>query len=336
MIIEKIDNSTAIEWSERNRIKAEAIFVRSLLYFYLQQIFNEIPYTTSTDYEANSILGKIKKEELLSKIENDLQLAVSLLNDDYRSSDKIYPNKKVAQLLLAKVFLLESKWNDAEILGKNIIQSPLYSFETDLEKVFKKEGSHILWQLKPQNEGESTQEASFFYFENSAPNTYSVSDGLFNTFDTDDWRKNLWVTPVTSSGQTWYRYSKYKSLLDNQDEYSVIMRLEEVYFTLGESLAMQGKITEAVPYLNFTRVRAGLQPLAGITTKEQFLEELLKEKRKEFFAEFGMRFFDLKRLNRLNDLVITKPNWMHFHEALPIPQKELILNPNLAPQNTGY
>ena len=50
----------------------------------------------------------------------------------------------------------------------------------------------------------------------------------------------------------------------------------------------------------------------------------------------GKRFFDLKRAGKLNELLPAKPNWKPFHQLWPVPQKELLLNPAMNPQNTGY
>jgi hypothetical protein len=63
----------------------------------------------------------------------------------------------------------------------------------------------------------------------------------------------------------------------------------------------------------------------------------MQERKVELFSEFGHRFFDLKRLDKLDaELNLTKPSWSTYMKNLPIPQRELLLNPNLLPQNNGY
>jgi len=105
---------------------------------------------------------------------------------------------------------------------------------------------------------------------------------------------------------------------------------------IAETLAQQDKIADALPYLNVTRQRATLAALVMPISKQSLLDEILLENRKEFFTEMGHRFLDLKRMNRLNDLLPIKTNWKSYHSFWPLPQKELLLNPNLNPQNTGY
>jgi hypothetical protein len=335
-IIEGTQNSTALSVTDKNRIKGEALLVRSILYYYLQQIFGDIPYPDTTNYQINQSLAKITSAEVLTRMETDLGESISLLVDEYRNTERIYPNRKVAQLMLAKVYMLQNKWSEAESILKEIKQNSMYQFETNITKVFNKSGTHILWQLKPKNPGDATKEAAAYYFINAAPSNFALSQNLIAVFNSSDLRKQNWITAVPFNGNTWYRADKYKNRTNNTTEYSIIFRLDEVYLLLAEALAQQNKTSEALPYLNTTRQRAGIASLILPITKETFLNEVLLENRKEFFTEMGHRFLDLKRLNQLNSLYPAKPNWKEFHKVWPIPQKDILLNPNLNPQNNGY
>ncbi len=330
------ENSMALSDANKNRIKGEALLIRSLLYFYLQQLFGDIPYTASLDYEYNRSLGKTEASVLLEQLEADIMEAVGLLEDEYRDAERIYINRKAAQLLLARVYLFRNEWSLAEQTAETILQSPLYVFQTDINEVFHKSGSHILWQLKPGNSGDQTSEVPFYYFDNSEPKNFALTQDLVDVFSIEDQRRQAWMVEVTHNEDTWYRPYKYKNPAGtNTNEYSVIFRLEEVYFIMAEALARQGRVEEALPYLNATRERAGLTTFTSLSG-EEFINELLSEKRREFFTEFGHRFIDLKRLGRLEELGSLKPNWDDFKSVWPLPQSELLLNPNLSPQNTGY
>ncbi|KOH43271.1 RagB/SusD family nutrient uptake outer membrane protein [Sunxiuqinia dokdonensis] len=335
-IIYGAQHSTALPTEDKNRLQGEAILLRSLLYYYLQQLFGDIPYTTSLDYEYNRSLGKTEASAVLEQLVSDLGDAIVLLEDDYRNAERIYPNGKVAELLLARIYLLQEEWALAQQTAESILQSPLYAFQPDILEVFHKSGSHILWQLKPKNSGDATTEATFYYFTGAAPHAYALTGDLVGSFTGDDLRKQAWMAPVSLNDDSWYRPDKYKNLAGtNTNEYSVVFRLEEVYFILAEALAKQNRLDEALPYLNATRERAGLDALASLSS-EDFITELLAEKRREFFTEFGHRFFDLKRLGRLDELSAVKPNWVAHKSVWPLPQNELLLNPNLNPQNPGY
>jgi hypothetical protein len=328
--------SPALTHTDKQQITGEALLIRSLLYFCLQRIFEEIPYTTSLDYEYNRQLERQSGQALLGQLETDLTQAVSLLGDAYRDSERIYPNRKVAELLLAQVYLIQGKYAQAEQTALDILQSDLYNFQPDLAEVFHKDGKHILWQIKPPYSGDATAEASFYYFSEGPPMAYALSENLVYSFTSDDLRRDAWIETVAFQGQQWYRPKKYVNLSGaNSDEYSLIYRIEEVYLLLAEAMAMQDKFALAAPYLNATRLRAGLGQIQP-SSREDFLDEILMEKRREFFSEQGIRFMDLKRMGKLSQLSLSKPNWISYKSEWPYPQNELLLNPNLNPQQDGY
>ncbi|NML72435.1 RagB/SusD family nutrient uptake outer membrane protein [Chryseobacterium sp. RP-3-3] len=333
-IIEGV-RASALPAEDKNRIEGEALLIRSILLFYLQQIFGASAYPISTDYTVNQSLSRVEAGEVLTRLETDLSRCIQLLSDGYRDVERIFPNRKVAELMLAKVYMLEQKWSHAEGILKTITASPLYSFQNDLAQVFQKNSGHILWQLKPAGPGDPTKEAMLYYFSAAAPTNYALSENLIGAFSSGDLRKQSWMVPVTVNGKTWYRAGKYKNTVNNDTEDSVVFRLEEVYLLLAETLAQQNKTGEALQHINPVKQRAGLSPLASVS-KEMLLDEILLENRREFFTEMGHRFLDLKRNGRLGDLQDVKPGWKAFHSLWPVPQKDLLLNPNLKPQNNGY
>src|SRR5690606_28370132 len=100
--------------------------------------------------------------------------------------------------------------------------------------------------------------------------------------------------------------------------------------------ARMGAIAAAQADINKIRTRAGLGNTTA-TTESELLTAILQERRVELFTEHGHRFFDLRRANQL-DVVLgpVKPGWNTTDRLLPIPEKELLVNPNLQPQNPGY
>src|SRR5690606_1595819 len=104
----------------------------------------------------------------------------------------------------------------------------------------------------------------------------------------------------------------------------------------AESQFQRGEVSVGLPYLNAIRIRASLPPLIG-GNKETLLEAVQQERKVEFFTELGHRFFDLKRTGRANAVLTPiKPSWGDTDLLFPIPETELLLNPNLLPQNEGY
>ena len=76
----------------------------------------------------------------------------------------------------------------------------------------------------------------------------------------------------------------------------IYLRSEEAYFMYAECLAHQDNLTDAVALLE--DIMSTRQPsyTCSATTKEDFLEELIFQKRVEFWGE-GMEFLDNRRLN---------------------------------------
>ena len=87
--------------------------------------------------------------------------------------------------------------------------------------------------------------------------------------------------------------------------------------------------------MTWSRASAQTWP-TRVTTKDAFVDMLVRERGWELVQE-GHRWFDLVRLNRLKEREKTIFNRTIDDRYLlfPIPQPELILNPNLT-QNPGY
>lgn len=335
-IIDGVEKSKSLSSSSKARIKGEAMLIRSLIYFYLYHMFGEIPYTDTTDYVYNSTLKRMSKEQFLVQLETDISEAVNLLPSSYRNAERIYVNKAVGYVLLAKMKMVLGKWQEAEVIAQTVIQSSDFVFQSDFTKVFQKSGKHIIWQLKPKNNTDATLEAVMYNFT-GAPTSFVLNPNLISSFAANDLRRQNYFTAVVFGAQTNYKQTKYKvTTATNTTEYSIVYRLEDVYLMLAESLIKQNKTSQAVPFINFTRQRAGLSALSSTISNAQALLELKAERRKEFFAEHGARFLDLKRWGELDQLQAVKPNWKATNRFLPIPQKEILLNNNLAPQNDGY
>ena len=119
-------------------------------------------------------------------------------------------------------------------------------------------------------------------------------------------------------------------------EYSIILRLGEMYLIRAEARAHTGDLIGAKEDLNTIRHTAGLEDTSAVT-QDEILNAVLQERRLELFTEFGHRFFDLKRFNKIQPVLsAVKPGWDIHDDLFPIPEAELNLNPNLKPQNPGY
>lgn len=338
-VVEGVENSVSLAAVDRDQLKGEALFVRALLHFYLLNAFGDIPYIHTTGYERNREVKRMKENEVYVLIKADLEQAIVLLDDDYINEERVRPNKWTAEALLARVNLYMQVWDEASNAASAVLnQAQLYVWEEDLDKVFLKESTATIWQLMPKISGDNTQEAETFSFISGPPPKSALLNSLMESFTADDQRKAHWTTAVSDGTTVWYHVSKYKATTNtgSSKEYSIVFRLAEQYLIRAEARAHQGDLIGAKEDLNKIRHAAGL-PDTEATTGPALIDAILLERRLELFTEFGHRFFDLKRTGKL-DAVLSpiKGGWNSTDRNFPIPESELLLNPNLSPQNAGY
>ena len=74
-----------------------------------------------------------------------------------------------------------------------------------------------------------------------------------------------------------------------------------------------------------------------LTSVDDVLLLIEGERQREFFAELGHRWFDLKRTNRIDDVLskVEWKKWESYKALFPIANAEILNNPYLT-QNPGY
>lgn len=335
-ILEGIEKNTAYLTSEqKEKFSGEVLFVRALTHFYLVNLFGSIPYVTSTDYQLNKVIEKKDPEQIFQKIQNDLTMAIELLPELDESGINLRPTKKVAQTLLTRICLYTNQWTLAESIATEVIQNNLW--EEDISKVFKNSSLSTIWQFSQGLPGYPTQEAETFIIKYAPPSERMLNPDLVQSFEEDDQRKTYWVGEIFDDSDIYYYPNKYKIGRgeNNMEEFSVVFRMAELFLIRAEARARLNNLSGAAEDLNKIRNRAGLQNIA-VNSQEEMIAAILQERRVELFTEHGNRFFDLKRTDNLDNTLHYKPGWNHTDRLFPLPEKELLLNPNLLPQNPGY
>lgn len=338
-VYDGVNASTKLTQADKDPLMGEALFVRGLVHFYLVSLYGPVPYITTTDYEQNQIVHRMPAPEVYNHIISDLEMAKTLLPTDYFGGTRIRPNKFVASALLARVYLYNGNNAEASNAASAVInEAGLYTLEPNFDIAFLKDSPSTIWQLVPQADGRNTNEGASFIFNAGPPPFAALRTELIDAFESGDLRKVHWTRAITSGSNTWYHAYKYKqrSPTASTEEYSIVLRLPEMYLIRAEARARLGELSSAISDLNTIRTLAGLGATTSIT-QQDLLNAILNERRVEMFTEFGHRFFDLKRFGQLdNVLSVLKPDWDAHENLLPLPESELLLNPNLAPQNQGY
>src|SRR5690606_5535682 len=136
-IMEGLKASTALTQEQKGPLLGEALFLRAMVHFHLYTLFGEIPYITTTDYKVNSAVHRMNWDRVYSQLLDDLTNAKNFLPDNYRSGERIRPNRYVAAALLSKIFLYAEEWEKADTESSSIIDaSGIYVWEQTLDLVF--------------------------------------------------------------------------------------------------------------------------------------------------------------------------------------------------------
>lgn len=324
------------------QLEGEARFVRAFCYFYLTQLFGDVPLVTTTDYRINAVMKRSAVHLVYDFVMDELQKAEVLMSENYVSDDRARPSAWAARALLARLLLYKGDWANAEAMATQVInQTELFSLVTDLSQVFVKDSPEAIWQLSSTSPTSLNTYEGYYFILRSAPQTTALSDELLSAFEESDQRETAWVGNYTSGATTWYFPHKYK--LKNGStplqEHSIVLRLAELYLIRAEARAHQGQLTGpdgAASDVDIVRVRAGLE-LTTADTEEELLIAIAAERRVELFAEWGHRWCDLKRTGKATDVLSPlKPAWDEDDVLFPVPESEILTNGNLKPQNPGY
>jgi hypothetical protein len=350
--IEELNKSTTLSPGVKNQLLGEVKFTRALCYFYLLNLYGDVPLSLSSDYSINSLLVRKPKADVYSQIILDLKDAQNLLSAQYLNAtllsstqDRVRPTRWAATALLARVYLYAGDYTNAENEATTLINNASVFSLVPLNNVFLKNSSEAIWQLQPVISGWNTQDARTFILPSNGPDQYIypfyLSSQLLNSFETNDRRKFNWIKNVTVGAITYYYPYKYKSATYNDPvtEYEMVFRLGEQYLIRSEARVQLNRISEAKDDLNAIRIRAGL-PGTTANDKKSLLSAILHERQTELFTEWGHRWFDLKRTNTVDAImnVVTAQKggaWNTNYQLYPISNNELLANPKLT-QNPGY
>ena len=336
-IIAGVTNSTNLSQAIGDRLTGEAKFVRAFCYFYLVNLFGDVPLATGISVEENGSLERSAVADVYDLILHDLSDAKELLPLEYVGEERVRPNSYTASALLARTHLYLEDWANAETQASEIIDSPVYSLEDDLNNVFLTVSSEAIWQLRSTEELFNTWDG-FYFILNGPPTNVALNSELVESFDIGDKRSANWIGSLATGSETFFYPFKYKVRLDfsgSPTEHLMVLRLAEQYLIRSEARARQNNIAGAQEDLNTIRNRAGLSNIL-VPDQVLLLSAIAEERRHELFTEHGHRWFDLKRTGQSTAVLgSVKPLWNETDVLFPVPQSEIIRNPNLT-QNEGY
>ncbi|HEY0175401.1 MAG TPA: RagB/SusD family nutrient uptake outer membrane protein [Pedobacter sp.] len=337
-VIEGLTNNKALSDKAQQYYMGEAKFNRAFCYFYLVNLYGDVPLVLSSDVKTNSLIARSAVNDVYAQIISDLKDAQNGLGNDYSftGGDRSRADKWVATALLARVYLYQKDWANALALSTAVINSGQYSLLNAPAGILNKNNTEAIYQLA-NNSTETNAMATFFIFT-STPN-YLCSDLLLNSFETNDLRKTTWIKTQLVSGTPASIPFKFTTIATNSNEWLTFIRLGEIYLIRAEARAMQNDLQGAISDVNLLRQKHGGLNTALPVPADQAsaVDVILHERRVDLFTEGCFRWLDLKRTGKIDAVMLQeKPTtWTSTAALFPIPFVDIQRNPKLV-QNPGY
>lgn len=341
--IDGLRHSTGVTTELRDQLLGEALFFRAFGHFYLTNLFGPVPLLTTKDVERNAQATRTARSVVYDTVAADLVKARSLLSKDQFAFTTAEPGRIrvttwAASALLARVYLYQDKWAEAEKEVTRVIEREDLFLMESLDDVFKLSSRDAIWQVKSVTPDMGTWDAMLFMPMGDRLSV-ALCPGMLDVFESGDMRRRRWVDSLFVGDDLFYYPAKYKSQVSPLDEYHIELRLSEVHLIRAETRARLNDLLGAVADLDMIRHRAGLPQLAkDYNTAERIIDAIMQERRAELFTEGGHRWLDLIRLGRADTALGTllDKDWQSTDILYPIPQSEIEANRNLLPQNFGY
>lgn len=353
--IEYTENYGLTDEAYKNRLIGEARFLRALNYFFLVRGWGDV-----TIQEIDLIERK-PAAEVYAYIEADLQFAIENLplKSAYAAKDLGRATKGAAQGLLAKVYLYQSKWQEATNMAQEVINSGEYGLEADYATVwrastengteslfeFQARGQEIALGVQQYSQTQGARGLSGWGWGFNTP-----SQNLLDAFEAegDDIRKDATIifrgelmydgrqvsTAVENPMYNEKAYSSANEGASHTDKNIRYLRMSEIYLILAEAANELGNSSLALQNLNLVRDRVEL-PAVTVTDQAQLRQLIWKERRLELAFEHD-RWFDLVRTRQgATAMQAAGKPFQDRHYLFPIPDNQLIQTPGMT-QNPGW
>jgi starch-binding outer membrane protein, SusD/RagB family len=143
VVLEKVPG-IEMDGQLKARILGEAKFIRAWFFYNLVTMFGGVPLADHVLAPSEYNMPRATAAEVWSLIENDLKDAAAALplRSQYAPQDLGRITKGAAQALLAKAYLWQKRYADAQIQAEAVISSNQYSLEADYARIFTQSGQN--------------------------------------------------------------------------------------------------------------------------------------------------------------------------------------------------
>lgn len=150
VVIEKASEVEGVEAALKNRVTAEAKFLRAFSYFDLALFWGGVPLYKNYVQDVNGSLPRSTEKEVLDFIVADLKEIQAVLPASYGTNDLGRATKGAAQMLLAQVYLHQGDYPNARTELQKIVSSGLYSLTDEYNDNFLEETEYnkeSIWEV---------------------------------------------------------------------------------------------------------------------------------------------------------------------------------------------
>ncbi|HNG90760.1 MAG TPA: RagB/SusD family nutrient uptake outer membrane protein, partial [Saprospiraceae bacterium] len=128
----------------KSRILGEAHFIRAWFFYTLVTMYGGVPLADHVLAPSEYNLPRADAAQVWAFIESDLKAATAALplRSNYAEADLGRITQGAAQALLAKVYLWQKRWADAQSAAEAVIQSNQYQLVADYASIFTQAGEN--------------------------------------------------------------------------------------------------------------------------------------------------------------------------------------------------
>lgn len=347
-VIDNIMDADGSDEQQKLSIRAEALISRALEYLYLVNGYAKyydvrtaesdpgVPLILDEDISKKNLV-RASVKDVYAQIQSDLQTA--LPNLPMQAKGNAFRASKAAGYgVLAKMYLYMGNYTEALKAANAVLE--MNNSLLDLKKyaVVKPQSS-----IGRTNVPQDIDNPENIYIK-FAPYVYGLSskvfgsDELISLFSEDDMRLQVYFTKnfrnIPTDKYVWAPYLRANLAVSSP----------EIYLIAAECEAREGSIERAIALINKlrdNRIKNNTDIVA--TDRNDALQKVLEERRRELAMSGMVRYIDLKRLNQESQFAKTvthvtgegtfrlEPNSPLY--VLPIPAKVMRFNKNSMKQN---
>ncbi|WP_018627477.1 RagB/SusD family nutrient uptake outer membrane protein [Niabella aurantiaca] len=337
-ILANIDSKDIADISDadRRRYKAEAVFIRSLVYFLMVRHWGDVPYVTEpsdeTPHERMNQVAVFKNcTAALKEVLNDLPWTYS---DPTLRGVRAMRGGALVLMMEMNMWMAcfdepgeNGYYEEVVALGSQLIDQNGGAYELlpleSYKEIFKGTSKESLFEIgQDYNYGETFGLLATIadivlrtpYKKNvTVTYAYYATPYLMQLYDEEnnglsDKRIDMWFErPTMYDGSGQFVFKKFLNTFatqqetENPNDAKILFRYVDAYLLRAEALEKLGRNAEALADVNVIRTRAGAELFTGTETNQfgQTLEDAIWwERERELMGE-SATFYDLVRTKRI-------------------------------------